>query len=250
MQLLTHPHGNYQFLTGIAPYSAGVVAQPGYALVRATLQTPLPYEQGFALLDRHLASVRRPLQALCAIELRLPAPLSFQGFIDFNVGYRRLLAERALLVGGLNPVARTNIAPAVAAPPEPALYAFSYTVPAVHDAPTFVVAGAGDLQDQGVLDPSAVVRPGETSRAALSEKVATVMTVMQERLTGLGRTWAETTAVDLYTIQDIQPLLAEQILAPLGVAATHGLHWFYSHPPIADLVFEMDVRGVYQEIRL
>lgn len=252
MHLLDHPTGNYRFLTGIAPYSAGVVAQPGYEIVRVTLQTPLPYLQGFAVIDRYLARLGRPVQALCAVELRLPAPLSFQGFIEFNAPYRTLLAERSILVGDLNPVARTNIAPAVAPPAEPALYAFSYTAPLVEATapPTFIVAGAGDLRDQAVLSPEAVVRPGEESLDALREKVDCVMAVMAERLTGLGLGWTEATAVDLYTTRNIQPLLQAAILKPIGAAAQHGVHWFYSHPPIADLIFEMDLRGVRQEVRL
>jgi hypothetical protein len=252
MQIIDHPQGNYRFLTGIAPYSAGVVTMPGYEIVRATLHTPLPYVEGFGLIDRYLAGLGRPVQALCAVELRLPQPLSFQGFIDFNLGYREQLASRTILVGDYNPVARTNIAPAVRPPSEPALYAFSYTLPLVDRAasPTFVVAGAGDLRDQAVLAPSAVVRPGETSLEALHEKVACVMGCMQTRLDGLQMVWTQVTAVDLYTTHHIQPLLAADILAPIGAAVTHGIHWYYSHPPIVDLAFEMDLRGVRRELRL
>jgi hypothetical protein len=250
MQLLDHPVGNYRFLTGIAPYSAGVAAQRGYEIVRVTLQKPVSYQSGFQLIDRHLEEHGRPAQALCGVELRLPAPLSFQGFIDFNVGYRALLAERAILVGEYNPVARTNVAPAVAAPVEPSLYAFSYTVPAPSAPPTFVVAGAGDLRDQAILAPEAVVRPGEETLDALRDKVACVMDVMEARLTGLELSWADATTVNLYTTRNIQPLLAAAILARMGEGAIHGVHWHYSQPPIADLVFEMDLRGVRQEIRL
>jgi hypothetical protein len=249
MQLLDHPIGNYRFLTGIAPYSAGVTAHAGYEIVRVTLQRPAPYRAGFQLIDRHLAERGRPVQALCAIELRLPAPLSFQGFIDFNVAYRALLAERAIFVGEYNPVARTNVAPAVAAPVEPSLYAFSYTAPAPAAPPTFVVAGAGDLRDQAILAPEAVVRPGDETLDGLREKVACVMAVMEERLTGLGLSWAHATTVNLYTTRNIHPLLAEAILARIGEAAAHGVHWYYSHPPIADLIFEMDLRGVRHEVR-
>jgi hypothetical protein len=252
MHLLDYPRGNYRFLTGIAPYSAGIVAQPGYEVVRTTLHQPLPYREGFALIDRHLAALGRPSQALCAIELRLPQPLSFQGFIDFNVGYRACLAEREILIGEHNPVARTNVAPAVAPPAEPSLYAFSYTVPTAHTTawPTFIVAGAGDLRDQAILAREAVVRPGETSPDALRAKAACVMQVMQARLTGLGLTWAEVTAVDIYTVYDLHSFLLGEILAPIDTAAIHGVHWVYSHPPIADLAFEMDLRGLRTELRL
>ncbi|MEZ4870160.1 MAG: hypothetical protein R3C14_53015 [Caldilineaceae bacterium] len=250
MQRLDHPSGNYQFCTGIAPYSAGVVAMSGYEIVRVTLQQSVPYRQGFDLIDRHLKDMGRPRQALCAVELRLPAARSFTGFINFNRDYRAILAEWQILVGDENPVARTNIAPAFAPPAEPALYAFSYTVPNATPRPTFIVAGAGDLNDQANLTTEAVVRPGETSAHALSEKAATVMGVMEARLTGLGMTWDAVTAVDVYTVYPVRPLLVNGILRKIGPAAAHGVTWFYSHPPIAALAFEMDVRGIRQELRL
>lgn len=250
MQLLDHPIGNYRFYTGIAPYSAGVVAVPGYEVVRVTLQQPIPYQQGFSLIEQQLSGLGRPRQALCAIELRLPAPRSFTGFIDFNRDYRAILAKWEILVGDENPVARTNIAPAFAPPPEPSLYAFSYTVPSTTQQPTFIVAGAGDLNDQANLTSDAVVRPGESSAHALREKADMVMSVMEQRLHGLKMTWASVTAVTVYTVYPVRPLLVDGILRKIGPAATHGVNWFYSHPPIADLAFEMDLRGIRQEIRL
>ncbi len=251
MQLIDNPKGNYRFLTGIAPYSAGVTALPGYEIVRVTLQTPMPYQQGFALIDRHLRAENRPRQALCAVELRLPKPLSFAGFAEFNQGYRALLTEWELLLGEYNPVARTNIAPAVHPPAAPALYAFSYTTLCEGDEqPTFIVAGAGDLRDQADLSSAAVVRPGETSAHALREKAACVMQVMQERLTGLQMNWAQATAVDIYTAQPLHTVLLSEIFAIINEATTHGVHWYYSYPPIADLIFEMDLRGVRKELRV
>ena len=92
MHLLDNPIGNYRFLTGIAPYSAGVVAMPGFEIVRATLQRPIPYQAGFDLIAAHLDTLDRPRAALCAVELRLPAPLTFAGFANFNAGYQSILA--------------------------------------------------------------------------------------------------------------------------------------------------------------
>jgi len=250
MELLPHPTGNYSFCTGIAPYSAGVVAHPGYEIVRITLHTTMPYREGFDRIDHHLSSIGRPRQALCAIELRLSQPRSFTGFIDFNRDYRAILADWAILVGEHNPVARTNIAPAFAPPAEPSLYAFSYTLPSTTAQPTFIVAGAGDLYDQAKLSPDAVVRPGESSAHALQEKAATVMGVMEERLLGLQMSWDAVTSVTVYTVYPVRPLLVNGILRKIGSAAAHGIHWFYSHPPIADLAFEMDLRGIQQELRL
>src|SRR4051794_21079196 len=71
---------------GIAPYSCGVISTPGYEVVHVTLHGPLPYRDGFDLIERHLASEDRPRTALCGIELRSPRPFSFEGFARFNEG--------------------------------------------------------------------------------------------------------------------------------------------------------------------
>ena len=45
--LLPNPAGNYHFLTGIEPYSSGVIADPGFEIVHVTLARPCPYREGF-----------------------------------------------------------------------------------------------------------------------------------------------------------------------------------------------------------
>ena len=115
--------------------------------------------------------------------------------------------------------------------------------------PTFVAAGSGELR-AGQASRAGVVRPDETSTDAMREKAAYVMGVMQARLAGLGATWADVTQVDVYTAHPLETFLATDILAPMGPAAIHGVHWYLSHPPIAGLAFEMDLRGVRREERL
>jgi hypothetical protein len=248
--LLTGPDPSYRFLPGGEPYSQGVVATSGWEVVRATLRAPVPWRVGFTCIERHLRAAGRPPMALCAIELRIPAPFTFAGFAEFNRGYRALLGEWGLLVDGRNPVARTNVAPVVLPPAEPSLYAFSYTLPADASAgPTFVAAGSGELRP-GPASRRSVVRPDETSPDALREKAAYVMGVMRARLAGLGATWVDVTAVDVYTAHPIETFLATEVLAPLGPAAIHGIHWYLAHPPIAGLAFEMDLRGARQELVL
>jgi hypothetical protein len=241
--------GSYGFLPGIEPYSSGVVAAPGFAIVHATLRAPVPWREGFTRIEAHLREHGRPRTALSAIALRIPAPLSFDGFAAFNRGYRALLAEWGLLVGGQNPIARTNVAPVVGAPAEPSLHAFAYTRPAQTSVPTFVVAGSGELRDRS-MDAAGIVRGGETSPAALREKAAYVMDVMRTRLHGLGADWPHVTAIDVYTAYPIHGFLAEIVLAPAGPAAVHGVRWYLSRPPIAGLDYEMDMRGVGSELTL
>src|SRR5207249_4343259 len=77
------PKGGYRFLPGICPYSCGVAAAPGYEIIHVTLSRLVPYQQGFEIIARHLERRDRPRQALCAMELRSPAPFSMAGFIQF-----------------------------------------------------------------------------------------------------------------------------------------------------------------------
>jgi len=247
--LVDSPKGNFRFLRGIAPYSSGAVAMPGYEVVHVTLAPAPPYRQGFQAIDRHLKEQRRPPQALCGIELRSPRPFTFPGFIDFNKGYVEQLAQRGILVGDLNPVARTNVAPEVGPPAEVLLYGFSYAAPARGSRPTFVVAGAGELTGER-LDARDIVRRGDVSPDGLREKASQVLSLMDQRLQGLGVGWDRVTAVEVYTVHNIFPLIQKLLLPRMGAAAVHGLRWHFTRPPIEEIEFEMDVRGSARELTL
>ena len=56
--------------------------------------------------------------------------------------------------------------------------------------------------------------------------------------------------MDVYTPHPIHAFLANTVLAVMGPAAIHGVHWFLSQPPIEGLEYEMDMRGVRREVRL
>lgn len=249
MPLMQHLEGNYRFLplgtdpriTTSAPFSGGVIALPGYEIVHAIFQNPLPYQQGFAAAERHLTTQGRGRLALCAVELRCPEPYTVSGFGAFNQEYRALLTAWGVFVEGQNPIARSNIAPHVNPPAETMLYAFSYTVPTTEEGSTFVVSGAPERAD---------VRPGETSPGALQEKTGSVMLAMQASLTALETDWSAVTALNLYTAHDLHAFLPAEILAAMGLAAAHGIHWYYSRPPVVGLEVEADVRAVRQELRL
>ena len=247
MPLRDHPTGNYRFLPGIAPYSCGVVSSPGFEIVHITLQQPVPYQAGFDVISKHLASERRPRAALCAVELRSPIPFTFAGFAEFNGKYASILQSWDLFVDGINPVARTNVAPIIGAPAEPSLYGFSFTRPCRSELPaTFVVAGAGELPE-GVLSRSEIVSLGDTTAVGMTRKATFVMDLMEARLHGLGADWADVSTIDVYTAHSLTPLLPEIILKRAGLAAIHGVKWHYSAPPILEIEFEMDLRGVRSE---
>ena len=244
-----HPSGDYSYLPGISAFSCGTVARAGHEIVHVTLAQPVPWRAGFQRIDGHLREQGRARTALCGIELRSPAAFTFAGFDQFNAGYRGLLADWGILVGDDNPIPRTNVAPVVGAPTEPSLYAFAYTVPGRTPAPTFIVAGAGELRDRA-RGPEGIVRHGETTAEAMREKARFVLQTMQERLTALGSDWPRVTAIDVYTAQPIHALVLEEILRVAGAAAIHGVRWFPSRPPIQGLEFEMDLRGVARELVL
>lgn len=247
--LINNPKGNYAFIKGIAPYSGGVVAESGHEIVHARFLHPVPLKTGFERVRAHLTAEKRPLQSLCGMELRSPKPFTFQGFGEFNAGYVGVLKEWGVFLDGVNPVARTNIAPEVGAPAEPSLYGFSYTVPSTLSRKTFVVAGGGELPE-GSLDPHDVVRRGETSLDALREKARFVMGLMTGRIKELGVTWDEATVTEIYTVFNITPFLATEILKPMGKGNIHGVVWHFSRPPIVSIEFEMDLRGVAKELVL
>lgn len=245
--LISHPRGHYQFYPGIDPYSCGVVADPGFEIVHVTLRKLLPWLEGFERVRRYLDLAGRDEFALCAMELRSPAPFTMGGFIEFNRDYCGVLKDWGLYVDGLNPIARTNVAPVIDPPLTPSLHAFSYTRAAPGQAwRSFVVAGAGELRD-GILEPERIIRSGETTSEAMMEKAAYVMQVMEQRLESLNGSWNLVTAVNVYTAHPIKSLFEATILPQMGGISNRAVHWLPARPPILDIEFEMDLRGVCSE---
>jgi hypothetical protein len=218
-----------------------VKALEGHAIERVRFTQPLPVMQGFAAIEAHLSSLGRPRTALCAAELRSPAPLTMTGFKTFNEGYVEILKRWTLFRDGLNPVARSNVAPEISPPATPCFYAFCYTVPVNHGGANFVVAGSGEWPEGGVF-PGDIVARGDVSAAGLEEKARFVLGKMEDRLAGLNASWREASAVQVYTVHDIHRILAAEILPRAGNGA--GLTWHYCRPPITELEYEMDLRGV------
>jgi hypothetical protein len=76
------------------------------------------------------------------------------------------------------------------------------------------------------------------------------MDCMTERLQGAGVDWPQVSVVDLYTVHSLDHFMQPLLFPKLGSVALHGVHWFYSRPPIANLEFEMDLRHVGLDTRL
>ena len=244
--LFSNTHGGFSFLRGGSAYSAGVVAAPGFTIEQVRLARAIPLMAGFALVEERLRAAGRPRAALCAVALRSPEPFTFEGFKEFNAIYSGVLKSWELMVDGINPVARTNVAPVAGAPGVPSLYSFAYTTAAENGAKSFVVSGAGEMPE-GAAGPGDVVRRGETSPDAMAAKARCVLGVLSGRLGGLGTNWSEVTTTNIYTEHDVNALLGTEILPHIGAAGRYGVTWHYARPPIVSIEYEMDLFGGVRE---
>jgi hypothetical protein len=241
----TFTPGGYRYVPGPFQYSAGVAAEPGFEVVRVRFASHVPMAEGFQRIEAHLQAEGRPLTAFCACEMRSPGQFDDQGFIRFNREYVQTLARWGIFDEEVNPVARANVCPELQAPAEPGFFAFSYTRPARGDTKTFVIAGSGEAREGGATYEERTVRLGDTSPEGMREKARFVLDEMERRMAVLGFTWADATATQIYTVFDVHPLIASEMV-PRG-AAGHGLTCHHARPPVVGLDFEMDVRGVMEE---
>jgi hypothetical protein len=229
-----NPAGNYRFLGAQGrPFSGGAVADPGFDIVHATFERPLALRKGLEATARHVAKEGRPAQAIAGFELRVPEPFTTQGFEVFNHGYVEALRSLGVVVDGLLPAARTNVAAAAGGVSEPSVYAVSYTVPGDRGKAAFVMSGVPEE------------KPGD-----LQFMLDSMMHALSSRMAELGVSWEDATAIQLYGVDEVQGLLVENVLRSLGPAAVHGIHWFPSLPPIEGLRLEIDVRSAGRELVL
>ncbi len=240
--------GGFQFIKGSGPYSSGAVAAAGYEVVHAIFNPLPPLWNAFTIIEKHLEAAGRPLDAVCGMELRIPKPLSIEGFNEFNRPYIDRLKQWGTHVDGLNPVARTNVALEVNPVSQPSVYGFSYTVPSDYQGKTFVIAGAGELRSAS-LTAEEIVSRGDVTTEGMRAKVEQVLrTTMAERLEAMTVAWSDVTQSNVYTVHNIHPLMASTILPGLHEAARHGIRWHFARPPVLEIEFEMDMRGVRREI--
>ena len=233
--MLEHnPSGGYRFLAAPGrPFSGGAVADPGFDMVHAIFERPMSLDRGLDAAARHLGEADRPPEAIAGFELRIPEPLTQDGFEEFNRGYVQRLESMGVAVDGLLPAARTNVAATVGGVSEPSVYAITYTVPRDRGRPAFVLSGVPED------------KPGD-----LPSMLDSMMRALSTRLSELGVSWEEATTIQLYGDHDVQSLLVDNVLRRLGPAAAHGIHWFPSRPPIEGLELEIDVRSVGRELVL
>lgn len=245
MSAVDFVEGGYRTLPAVFQYSGGVAALPGFVIRRVRFRRPVPLAEGFARIEAAMGAAGRPLTAFCACELRSPAPFTDAGFRAFNEAYVEPLKRWGLFDGELNPVARSNVCPELDPPPEPAFHAFSFTVEDRDAKPSFVIAGSGEAREGGRRYEDATIRFGETSPDAIAEKAAYVLGEMERRMGLLGFGWGDASATQVYTLHDLHPFLASEIVR--RGAAPGGLTWHYCRPPVRGLEYEMDCRHVARE---
>ncbi|MGB7305449.1 MAG: hypothetical protein WBD13_14320 [Burkholderiaceae bacterium] len=242
MSTETFTDGGYRYIPAVFQYSGGVVAEPGMRIERVSFSQVVPLAHGFELIEKHLAAIGRPNTAFCACELRSPAPFTEQGFRDFNAQYGEVLTRWGILRDGVNPIARSNVCPEINPPDEPGFHAFSYTVVDPDARPTFVVAGSAECPEGKGDYRDNVIARGDLSQAGLKTKVQWVLGEMQRRMGMLGFEWPSVTASQVYTVHDFHPYAGDELVR--SGAMRSGVQWHFARPPVQELEFEMDCRGL------
>ena len=244
LKKLSFTPGGFDFILGGFPYSAGVRAQAGHGLKRVQFSRVLAMKEGFEWIEGYLRSQGLPLNHLAACELRSPDAFSLSGFQSFNQSYVRVLEQWGLIHDGLNPVARSNLAPLYDPPAEPGFYAFTHLVPDA-GGEDWVIAGSGEWPEDQPF-PEGIVARGDLSDSGLKRKVAYVLDTMQERMQALQAKAQDLSAVQVYTVHDFSALIDPEFTARKFLSP--GLTWHLCRPPIKELEFEMDVRSVSREM--
>jgi hypothetical protein len=246
--LAENSRGNYSFVRGIGPFSAAVTAPPGFEIVHARFLPLVALNDGYMRVERHLEQARRPAAALCGMELRIPKVLSREAFEEFNRPYIERLRAWGLDLAGANPVTRTNVAFESNPVSAPMLAGFYYTMPSTARSETFVLSGAPEIasREGGVQ----IVARGDTSAEGLRQKLECILQVLGAHLFEMKLKWEMATAINIYTVFDVHPLLAPVLLPVLGAASHAGVTWHYARPPVSGLELEVDARSVKTELIL
>lgn len=233
-----HPNSNYKFIPAISPYSAGIATLPGFEITALRIDSPSSLEEGFERIDREISKLGLKSNSLAGIQLRSPKVFTFDEFSEFNEKYRKLLLERSLILGDVNPISRTNVIPIQQAPLVPCVTTAFLVHPSENKGgKDFIIAGAGEII--GNLDPTNIVSRGDTSESGMSAKVDCVLNEMLARLTALGFNGESPTCINVYTIHEIAKL-QESISKKLPSINVHGYTSWLTMPPVSEIEFEMD----------
>jgi hypothetical protein len=203
MSALEFEPGGCRFVKGVFKYSAGVAAMPKSA--RAVSPASRARRRISAGRTDYRCGRTAADSVLC-LRASSSHPFREGGFTSFNKIYIGTLERWKIFDGTTNPVARSNVCPAIDPPAEPCFYAFTYKERAPAE-PLFIVADSGEAPE-GRGDH--VFRLGDLTPAGLRETARFVLGEMERRMAALSFRWQDTTATQVSTIHDIHAFLAER----------------------------------------
>lgn len=240
--LLDNRSGAYKALPGGSVYCAGVLPYEGFEVVRVLLRPWLPVERAYAFIEGHLKRIGRPVQALCGMELRVPAPLTFEQWSSFNVPYLEQLRKWGLMFGDYSGVCRSNIALALRPPETTSVCAFAYTAPTSAKGISFHLSGTADIDPSGKI-----IAEGDAGAAAMQKRARYTIEAVGATLAKLHVSWQDTTQIAIFHVADIPGLWGPTLLGALGEAVRSGVLVHHARPPLVGAEVELEARAVRQE---
>ena len=204
--------GHYHFVPAGQVFCSAVQPDAGFEVVHAIVRPQLTLADGYTFVEAYLHKLGLPIQALCGMELRVPAAMTFEAFRAFNAPYVAQLDKWGLFNGNYSAVCRTNVVPALNPPREAVLHAFSYVAASTSDSSTFLVSGTAASTTAGKSS-----RPETPPVSGMRDKLKHVIDVITTRLAELEHAWGDVTQVDLYAAADISDLWSSTICPPWAV---------------------------------
>lgn len=240
--------GGFRYIADpTSPFSSGVAALPGNALIRVQLRKPLPLEQGLDLVTQYLTDAGRQPAALAGLELRSPSIMSRAEFNIFNQRYLSAVRSRSFFAGQTVPIARSNIVPLYDPPGTHIVRAFTYAAPrnardAAGDA-AFLLSGRPEQAGKHVM------APGDVSPGGMRQKASFVIDQLRQAVATLGGSWADLTGMQIYMTQPVSSIV--EVLREAGLSNL-GPQFFVASPPVIGIdgfsyEFEADMRAIGSE---
>jgi len=239
----------YRYVPGSRFAADGVLACPGMAISRVAFTRFRQWDRGFGDIGAFLSAEGLTPAALCGVELRMPAALTFDDFRSLNDKYLTRLDEWGLLRDGRSTFARTNVCPAGNVVRAPSVAAFSYVHPGDNPVQCFVISGIAELPPGGSF-PADVTAPGDTSASGLRAKATTITSIVSDTIRALGTKWTPADTVNLYCAFDSAHVVLREVLPVHGVVPGNGLVWYDATPPTHGIDMELDVRRYANTRRL
>lgn len=241
--LIDNKAGAFKIAPGGSVYCAGVVPYEGFEVVRVLLRPWIRLDKAYAFIEKYMKRIGRPVQAFCGIELRVPAPLTFDQWSSFNVPYLKQLGEWGLIFGNQSGVCRSNIALAIRAPDTTSVCAFSYAVPTSERVPTFFLSGTADIDSTGKI-----IAEGDTGPEAMQKRARFTIDTVGATLGKLNVSWEDTTQIALFHVGDIPNLWGPTLFGRFGDAVRRGVLVYHARPPLVGAEVELEARAVRQEL--